>query len=226
MDLSLLLCLSFSFACREAIIGDHEVWSPAGAGDYMTTKMQRLAALRFGLRFGSAALDLPGSAGRSGAQDALQFGTLTLGGSQFQGLDAVLAFFERRIGDCVRAYGTASPSAPHAGLNLTAIDGIAVWQDVSVATRGEVAGMLLESETLYANEAHDKADTVSLIDTLVNCTNVALVIILYVTVLRVMVRSLLDQAKRTEQLLGILPESVAETGPLTKYFVRSSASHE
>ena len=225
------------YACREAAIGDGELWTPAEAGAFMREHLEEFTAVRFGLRYGDNTRRLIGALGRDPVHDALLFDAITVDGVIVQGLDALLAFMERDVDACIRRFEDGVHSV---GPRYHALESLREWADVEAMHTGVFAGMLKQSENLFLEEAHAENNGVLLVDRLVSVFNCILVLFLYVSrpghragwrltgvwtsryvfVFRVMVRGLLAQARRTEQFLFIIPEELGAAGPLKKYFTR------
>ena len=171
---------SCRYSCREAAIGDGELWTAPEAGAFMREHLEEFSAIRFGLRYGDENRRLVGALGRDPRQYALQFDTVTIDGVIVQGLDALLAFRERDIDACIRRFQGGGDSV---GPNYAALEAIPDWSAVRDMHYGKFALMLDQSEDLYMEEAQGKIDSTVLTDRLINVFNCMLILILYVNLM-------------------------------------------
>lgn len=171
------LSQSMAFACREAAIGDGEIWTAEESTRQLSADLALFSAIRFGLRFGDASLGLAGSVGVSESQDRLQFGDVQVNDELFQGLDAVMALYEHHADSCVRAFVDGTTST---GPNASALATHPVWTAMEDISMEPMRGMLALSEELYLELAHDEATQVLLVDQIITTFNCIVVIILYV----------------------------------------------
>ena len=239
-----------AFDCLELLIGDGETGSLPYLMARLDERRAELSRLRFGLRYGDEALGLPGSARRYGPQDELQFGAATgafgrrrLGTVELSetyqytasfGLDQLLNAFDDTVAQLQQPYrewmearsagvaaSDAAATAMRLGPNSTAIglnDGLSF---VLYADRGApLYSMLSTSADLYLRESEESVDAATRVDIAVVIATLVVLVVLFAFVFRGMVSHLYQRARRTEDLLEMLPEEVAKHGALVRYYQR------
>jgi len=212
------------FSCREAAIGDGEIWTATESTKELSSALSLFSTIRFGLRFGDPALGLPGSVGVDEKQDRLQFGDVQVEGEVFQGLDATMALYERRADSCVRAFAHGSASV---GPNASALSELPTWTAMEVTSREPLRGMLEESEQLYLDLTHYQAEQVLLVDQVVTTFNCVVVVILYVPGSDTVEHVLSLTTVWRHQVLCCVPKDgwrSAGAGPLDRAHARCSST--
>lgn len=215
-----------TFSSQELVIGDGQLWTLnetlAATNDYL----DRYERIRFGLRFGNDTMHLPGSAGRSDAQDWLLFGGVDPAtGVVVDGLDSNIKQFQRHVKALLQLYGAEPPLLTPVGRNITALELSSDLNYLKSNVRGAFEQLTLQSITQYSVESKERIADILLIDDLASVVNVLVVLSLYVAVLRTLVNSMRGTARRTENMLLSLPEDFAtRNNKLRSFFKRANAT--
>merc|ERR1711990_576676 len=155
--------------------------------------------IRNSLRYGNEKLRLAGSAGRDPKLDLLHFGGVLADGTVVHGLDPRMVSFERHVSSIIHRFSRTPREAP-LGANYSAIMGDEDLGDIQAAMGGEFNFLLEASIDEYRAQAADKMDSVSSFDIIANIGNAVVVIMLYMFVLKPLMLSLRNTARRTEYL--------------------------
>ena len=171
--------------------------------------------------FGDSDLGLEGSARRNKAIDELQFGHVRADGSLDVGIISDSMEFERAARDIARVYGPGGASpGPYQGK----LDAVAPLQHLFAASSGNAANNIAAAVELYLADSETTSDGILTTNLIISSVHICLVCLLYLIVFRRMVEVLVRQAARSEAMLLALPEEMATTGKLQKYFVRVTTS--
>ena len=171
--------------------------------------------------FGDSDLGLEGSARRNKAIDELQFGYVRADGSLDVGIISDSMEFERAARDIARVYGPGGASpGPYQGK----LDAVAPLQHLFSASSGNAAKNIAGAVELYLADSETTSDGILTTNLIISSVHICLVCLLYLIVFRRMVEVLVRQAARSEAMLLALPEEMATTGKLQKYFVRVTTS--
>merc|ERR1719454_18769 len=231
-------------SAQELAIGDEEVWSTADNLAYLDDTLHTYEHIRYALRYGDEKLRLAGSAGRDPKLDLLHFGGVMADGTVVHGLDPMMTSFERHVSSIIHRFSKTPPEAPF-GANYSAIMGDTDLGEIEAAMGGEFNLLLEASIDEYKAEAADKLDSVSSLgelvmawcaacwwvswmklrgvaDNIANIGNAVVVIMLYMFVLKSLMLSLRNTARRTEYMLLGFPEDFAGEGPLKRFFMRAN----
>jgi len=173
------------------------------------------------LRFGNSTLGLEGSAGRNNEQDGILYGSAA-GAVVDDGLDTELKAFIRHTRAIIDMFDPANSTRTPVGANATAL---ALSDDLAFvleATRGLVDTELLSSTSEYMAEFDAVAVEASTSSIALGAATCTVVFLLYVLVLRALVRTMMGTAQRTENLLKILPEELVKGNKdLLLFFTRA-----
>lgn len=181
--------------------------------------VQALLSIRFGLRFGNDTMGLPGAATRDAGQVALQTGgsqgdatglpssaSVTAGGSSYEssaaalhGGDAVVHLLSRRVRALMLVANSSSDIAEApVGVDPVALDNDALLASITSLEEAQVSPLLRRTTALFVSELSSRIDVSETIDYVVSGVNVGVMVILYLFVFRIAVRSLLHEARRTQ----------------------------
>ena len=167
--------------------------------------------------FGNSELGLEGSARRNPAIDELQFGHVRADGTLDMGIISEAMDFERAARDIARVYG---PGGASPGPYQDKLDAVEPLQHLATASKGNVASNIAGALALYLADSETASDRILLTNLIISAAHICLVCLLYLVVFRRMVAVLVRQAARSEAMLLALPEEMAATAKLQKYFVR------
>mgnify|MGYP000312218124 CR=1 FL=1 len=234
-----------AFSAREVVIGDGDLWTAeeaVAAADSFTTRFvlvgacffsrsgltcmcsARLEATRYGLRFGNDALRLQGSAGRDPGQDSLLYGGLQPSGI-IDGLDSDLKAYIRAAIAIVQMYHPTNGTHTPLGANATALALEPSLSALISSVRGPLSDVMDESIDAYHAEFTAEVDSALVFGIISSLLSVCIILLLYFVVLRSLEFTMMGTARRTENMLLVLPETMIRANRnLSRFFTRKTVS--
>lgn len=184
---------------------------------------QALLDTRYGLRFGNESLGLPGtpsSSLSSGVGSSSSTVTTTTSDSSatasvsphefasaaaaLQAGDAMVLLLAQRIGDLVLAANRSSAhGVPPVGVNATALAEDELVSSIIGLEQGQVSPLLRQTVDAYLQDLNNRMGVAAIVDYSVTGVTVAVLVIMYLFVFRIAVRTLLHEARRTQVCRGV-----------------------
>lgn len=225
---------------------------------------QALLDTRYGLRFGNESLGLPGTPSSSlpsgvGSSSSSATTTSTSDSSAtasvsphefasaaaaLQAGDAMVLLLAQRIGDLVLAANRSSAhGVPPVGVNATALAEDELVSSIIGLEQGQVSPLLRQTVDAYLQDLNNRMGVAAIVDYSVTGVTVAVLVVMYLFVFRIAVRTLLHEARRTQvagrvsglwgrvvgatlvahlvvcasqDFLRLLPETVIDNSPVLK----------
>mgnify|MGYP000524520410 CR=1 FL=1 len=145
-------------------------------------------------------------------------------GAITHGLDARILTFARHATAVIQMYDATNGTRTSLGMNSTALAEEAELAYLTNAVRTQFSLDLEKSILNYHEEFDSMTSSTNTLSLLTALATVTVVCLLYIFVLRELVQTMMNTARRTENMLLALPEAMAKSNStLMKFFTRKGA---
>jgi len=145
-------------------------------------------------------------------------------GAITHGLDARILTFARHATAVIQMYDATNGTRTSLGMNSTALAEEAELAYLTNAVRTQFSLDLEKSILNYHEEFDSMTSSTNTLSLLTALATVTVVCLLYIFVLRELVQTMINTARRTENMLLALPEAMAKSNStLMKFFTRKGA---